>query len=89
MMIKIPKLAPITMKISSNPIFTPAVWVVDARGGLRLASEAEKEPEFYWAQNCAQSAANRPSSARQNGQKRSRHPSRSVKGVFADISRGG
>jgi len=67
--------------------FTPAVWIVDARGGLRLASEAEREPEPYWAQNCAQSPV-RPSSARQNGQKRGRHTSRPMKGIAAVISKG-
>src|SRR5262245_45922525 len=54
--------------------FRPAIWVVDARGGLRLASEADKELEFHWPQNCAQSAAG-PSSTGQNGQKRRRHVS--------------
>jgi len=83
-----PKLAESTTINIGNPIFIPAVWVVDARGGLRLASEADKEqPESHWAQNCAQSAA-RPSSARQNDQKRKRHASRLGKGVFGFISKG-
>jgi hypothetical protein len=65
-----------------NPIFTPATWIADARGGLRLASEVDKEAEVHWPQICGQSAAN-PSSARQNGRKRRRHTSHSVKGVAA------
>jgi hypothetical protein len=69
-----------------NSIYTPAVWVVDARGGLRLASEAYKEPEVHCPQFCGQSA--RRSGARQNSQKQSRHASRSVKGVATIISKG-
>jgi hypothetical protein len=68
------KPAPITMENSCNFIFIPAAWVVDARGGLRLASEADREPVVVA----------RPSSARQNGQKkRSRHTCRPVKSVAA------
>jgi len=65
-----------------NPIFTAAIWIVDARGGLCLATEVDKEPEINWPQNCGQSSA-RYSSARQNGRKRTRHASRSLKGVVA------
>jgi hypothetical protein len=62
----------ITMKNVGNPIFTPAIWVVDARGGLRLASEAEREPVVFVA---------RVPSGRRNGRKRSCHASHPVKGV--------
>jgi hypothetical protein len=64
--------AEITTKNAINPIFTPAVWIVDARGGLRLASEVEREPAVFVA---------RPASGRRNSQKRSRHAAHPVKGV--------
>ena len=67
-----PNPAEITMKNVGNPIFTPAIWLVDARGGLRLASEAEKEPEVFVA---------RPPSGRRNSQKLRRRASHPVKGV--------
>jgi len=73
--------------IKMSEFFIPAFWVIDASGGLRLASEVDKEPDVHWPQNCGQYAAT-PSSARQNGQKRSRHTSRPVKGVATIISKG-
>ena len=78
------KLGQITVKNIGNSIFIPAVWIVDERGGLRLALEAEREPVVFVA---------RPSIARQNGHKRMGHASRPSKGVavhstHAAISKG-